>query len=740
MVVVPFFLMSALALAGQASEGTPTLITSARLEGNRARFTLDLSNGKPAICEISMVSPHGYRIQMWRPTAPGTVDTEPAVETIPVALLPTHIGWTVGADDIRVEVGKAPFSLSWRDTQGQIHLTLGADGVAPFKISKGTFPASERMRVSFPVAANARFFGLGANTGRVEKRGLHFDSPNGQAAGSQILFSTEGWGIHLMGNQPATWDIAAQTPHVLSIDQSGRLDLVVFLAPDLATLVSQHTKAFFHASQWPKPFGGIWINFDEHADTSSVQRSIEQLRAQRVPYDVVNLGRSWWTAPANAAQSVGCDFAWNTSRYPTPKALASELSALGIAMALEVSPLLPDGKGPTVQASKRGLVLRDTRGIIRLPEVPHGTLLDLRKPESARVWAEGLSLLRRDGAEAFVAVDISRLPTHLGTEASGNLRTQFAAAVDQLAGSTPTWIRTGDETVIRREPDIAAALRANLSAGISGSSRQSIVVQVDADDAVFESAAILGLLSPVVQIGPVETLVRMLEKKNDRIGAVMRFRYTLQPILWAAERQIWKNGLPVLRHLGLVISDDPTVWGIDDQYFLGDDLMIAPLLIQAQPARQVYLPRGRWYEVDNVSQRYDGPGHVQISAPDGYVALVREGALVPRLSENTRHLKGGPSAPLRIDVYPARVESGASLERKLQFEDDGIAVNARVIHTQQTIEIRLDPVPIPVAIRFMHPYPHALLTEQRSGKQIIVNSDGTVLANAGRGVHLKLQR
>jgi len=543
-----------------------------------------------------------------------------------------------------------------------------------------------------------------------------------------------------MGIQPASWDIAAQTPHALSIEQSGALDLVVFLAPDFATLVSQHNKTFFHATQWPKPFGGVWINFDEHTDTTSVQRAIEQLRANRVPYDIVNLGRSWWTTPANASQSAGVDFAWNVFRYPTPKALVSELSALGIFMALEVSPLLPDGKEPTMQASKRGLVLRDARGIIRFSDSPRGTILDLRKAEASRVWAEGLSLLRRDGVQAFVANDISRLPAHVGAEATGNLRIQFAAAVNQAAGSTPIWIRTGDETVIRRAPDIAAALRANLSAGISKNGRQSIEIEGGTDDAVFETASILGLLSPLVQIGPAKTLLRMLSNTDDRIGDVMRFRYTLQPIFWAAERQLRENGLPILRHVGLVIPDDPAVWDIDDQYFLGGDLMIAPVLDRDQPTRQVYLPRGRWYEIDNVSQRHDGPGHVQIPMPGGYVALVREGSLLPRLSENTRHLKGGPSAPLRIDVYPARVQAGASLERRLQFEDDGVTVNAQVIHTQQTIEIMLDAVPIPVAIRFMQRYPHALLTELRSGKQILVDSDGTVTANAGRGVHLKLQR
>ena len=38
-----------------------------------------------------------------------------------------------------------------------------------------------------------------------------------------------------------------------------------------------------------------------------------------------------------------------------------------------------------------------------------------------------------------------------------------------------------------------------------------------------------------------------------------------------------RSGYPVLRAMVLHHGDDPVCWGIDDQYYFGDALMVAPL-------------------------------------------------------------------------------------------------------------------------------------------------------------------
>ena len=58
------------------------------------------------------------------------------------------------------------------------------------------------------------------------------------------------------------------------------------------------------------------------------------------------------------------------------------------------------------------------------------------------------------------------------------------------------------------------------------------------------------------------------------------------------------TGLPTMRPLLVDHPADPAVWAIDDQYFFGDDLMVAPVTALGARSRTVYLPQGAdWRDV-----------------------------------------------------------------------------------------------------------------------------------------------
>jgi alpha-glucosidase len=76
------------------------------------------------------------------------------------------------------------------------------------------------------------------------------------------------------------------------------------------------------------------------------------------------------------------------------------------------------------------------------------------------------------------------------------------------------------------------------------------------------------------------------------------------------------TGLPLVRHLLLEYPDDAETWRIHDQYLLGPDLLVAPVLTESATSRSLYLPEGRWFHVWS-GQAYNGPGWVEVSAPIG---------------------------------------------------------------------------------------------------------------------------
>jgi alpha-D-xyloside xylohydrolase len=71
-------------------------------------------------------------------------------------------------------------------------------------------------------------------------------------------------------------------------------------------------------------------------------------------------------------------------------------------------------------------------------------------------------------------------------------------------------------------------------------------------------------------------------------------RERLIPILKRAFAEYKKNGTPPVRALVMDYTDDTETWGIDDEYMLGDSLLVAPIADTDPDEREVYLPRGEW--------------------------------------------------------------------------------------------------------------------------------------------------
>jgi alpha-glucosidase (family GH31 glycosyl hydrolase) len=78
------------------------------------------------------------------------------------------------------------------------------------------------------------------------------------------------------------------------------------------------------------------------------------------------------------------------------------------------------------------------------------------------------------------------------------------------------------------------------------------------------------------------------------------------------------NGLPVVRHPFIHYPTDPEVYSINYQQFMvGSELMVAPVLDQGQAKVHLYLPAGEWVHVWS-GQRYgnaDKGAYIDVAAP-----------------------------------------------------------------------------------------------------------------------------
>jgi len=125
----------------------------------------------------------------------------------------------------------------------------------------------------------------------------------------------------------------------------------------------------------------------------------------------------------------------------------------------------------------------------------------------------------------------------------------------------------------------------------------------------------------------------------DDFRAAAEMKYKLMPYIYSQAYLSSQAGHPLLRAMFLEFPDDPTCWMIEDQYFFGSDILVAPLFEETDN-RIVYLPEGQWVDYQTGAV-YKGQQWITIEAGQiPIIMLVRAGASIPHveLALTTDHI------------------------------------------------------------------------------------------------------
>ncbi|HEY0604995.1 MAG TPA: hypothetical protein VGD58_18905, partial [Herpetosiphonaceae bacterium] len=80
----------------------------------------------------------------------------------------------------------------------------------------------------------------------------------------------------------------------------------------------------------------------------------------------------------------------------------------------------------------------------------------------------------------------------------------------------------------------------------------------------------------------------------------------IAPYIQLLVAQTMRDGTPIVQPLFWHSPSDETALLVDDQFLLGDLLLVAPILAPGRTERNIYLPAGRWRDRWNGST-FDGP-------------------------------------------------------------------------------------------------------------------------------------
>ncbi|RRN76988.1 DUF5110 domain-containing protein, partial [Pseudoxanthomonas sp. SGD-10] len=224
----------------------------------------------------------------------------------------------------------------------------------------------------------------------------------------------------------------------------------------------------------------------------------------------------------------------------------------------------------------------------------------------------------------------------------------------------------------------APVIKAGLNIGLSGVSNWAHCMggfEHIADPELYIRWVQFGMLSPIATVFGMDHpgYKEPWNYGEDGLKNFKRYdvlRYRLQPYLYTAMYQSHMHGVPMMRALVLENQDDINTYAVDDQYLLGDNLMVCPVVTKGAVTRSVYLPKGTWFDYWT-GKKYQGKQYVHVVSPLETIPMfVKSGGVLPMQPE-MEYTDAKKIDILTLDVFLP--DDGESRTFTI-FDDDGVSL------------------------------------------------------------------
>ena len=417
-----------------------------------------------------------------------------------------------------------------------------------------------------------------------------------------FLISSKGYGLFVNCTGKVRFDCGATSTDELHIEvpESG-LDVFEFKGTPREILTA-YTKLVGR----PRP-GPDWgfepgISRNSYLSEYEIDRVIDKMEAHGLKAGAVVL-EAW----AEGLQN----FRFEQGRYPNPKEWIEKLHGRGYHVVCWETPSIWDSASTYPEASTNGyLVLKSDGTELRVDWLENAVKIDFRK-KAARLWwqklqepliAMGVDGFKTDGGERMPDPWFHNLHPFYYQRAVldafqdlGKTGVTFArSGTPPCAGDSTFW--GGDQS--SSWDDLPRVVRAGLSAALSGYPYWGHDVggySGTPTKNLYIRWLELGAFSPIMQLhGTTPREPWYYDEETVRIAKYyFDLRWALRDYLLAAAKLAREEGVPMWRPLLYEFPNDPATYNIDDEFFLGSDLLVAPVLSESGE-RPVYLPCGEW--------------------------------------------------------------------------------------------------------------------------------------------------
>jgi alpha-glucosidase (family GH31 glycosyl hydrolase) len=396
------------------------------------------------------------------------------------------------------------------------------------------------------------------------------------------------------------------------------------------------------------PIYTTWVEHKVPTDQAKVLTYAHAIKDNQLPCGVIEIDDKW--------EAKYGDMEFDAGKFPDPKAMVDEIHRLGMKVTLWVHPFVNTDSATFAKLRDDARLLHDGVGNVGVINWWNGNaaIWDFARPDAASEFRGKLeSLEKRFGIDGFKfdGGDSEMVPQE-ARASDGKDPIEYSDVYNREAAAHFPWNETrvgiysqklgivqrliDKHSIWGPENGLAALVPEMIIVSLRGypyampdmiGGNQYEQDRIDKELMIRWAQA--SALMPLIQfsVGPwhfdAETV------KLARAASALHVRFA--PLIIQLAKQAPKTGEPILASLWYHWPRDPQTYDVIDQYTLGADVIVAPVLVKGAVTRDLYLPQGKWRDL----------------AADKVV-------------DGGRWLKGHP-APL--DVLPVFVRAGSAAEK-----------------------------------------------------------------------------
>lgn len=537
--------------------------------------------------------------------------------------------------------------------------------------------------VSLNLDSGEPVYGLGEKFGPLNHRGQLITSWVQDALGVNaeisykncpFAWSPAGWGLFVHTPGRVTHGVGygqwSHRSYVVEVEDDA-LDLFLLWGDKPAEILERYTWLTGRAPRPPRWSYGVWLSRAYYRDAEEALAAARAARKKGYPCDVLTLdGRAWLDTETRFS------FEWDPKRYPKPAEFTKELKDLDLRLCVWEYPLVSVHSPLFGELADKGWLLKQEDGqpyvydwdpgpfgAVLTPLPPSG-LVDFTNPEAytwygeahQKLFDDGIDVIKTDFAEQVP--DDARAANGDGGSRLHNVypllynRCVYEASRQRFGDDALVWGRAG-WTGSQRYPiqwggdpqgdweGLAASIRGGLSWGMSGAPFYSHDIGGfyggDPDPELFLRWMQAGVLMSHCRFHGIGNRDPWAfgPEAEEIVRQWLDLRYRLIPYLEGCAEEAHRTGMPVMRAMPLAFPEDRASWSFEEQYMLGDVLLVMPVLRPGGLCRG-YLPKGEWFDFWSGDAIPGGQVFERVVPLDQLPVFARSGTALP-LGPAVRH-------------------------------------------------------------------------------------------------------